>query len=54
MATKPDVQKPTSQEWFRNSIGFRETSGVKITDGDLQGEYTDYSLVTDEKQGIAW
>ncbi len=54
MATKADVQNKESQEWFKNNIGFRETSGVKITDGDLQGEYTDYSLVTDEKQGIAW
>ena len=54
MATKADVQNKESQEWFRNSIGFRETSGVKITDGDLQGEYTDYSLVTDQNQGIAW
>ena len=54
MATEPDVFSQKSNEYFRNDIGFRVTSGVKITDGDLQGEYTDYSLVTDELQGISW
>ena len=54
MATERDEQQPTTNEYFANEIGFRVTSGIKILDGDLQGEYTDYAVTTDNVQGIAF
>ena len=37
-----------------NEIGFRVTSGIKILDGDLKGKYTDFAVMTDNVQGIAF
>ena len=54
MATERDEQQPTTNEYFANEIGFRVTSGIKILDGDLQGEYTDYAVTTDNIQGLAF
>ena len=54
MATERDVQSDQTNEYFANEIGFRVTSGIKILDGDLQGEYTDYAVTTDNVQGIAF
>ena len=55
MATEANVVATQENEYFATYPGgYRVTSNCKITDGDLQGEFTDYSLITDEKQGIAW
>ena len=53
MANK-DVQTPTTKKFFENKPGFRVTSGVKLVDGELKEFVTDYSVYTDEYQGIAW
>ena len=38
---------------MQTKLGFRVTSGITLTDGDLKGN-TDYTMFTDEIQGIAW
>ena len=49
-----NLQKPNSKITTENKLGFRVTSGVTLTDGELKNEVTDYTLFTDEGQGIAW
>ena len=53
MANK-DVQTPTTKKFFENKPGFRVTSGVKLVDGELKEFITDYTVYTDEYQGIGW
>ena len=54
MATEPKVVSTADNEYFINNPGFRVTSGVKITDGNLKGQETDYSCITDNNQGISF
>tara|TARA_Y100000114_G_scaffold90742_1_gene84252 strand:+ start:4975 stop:5553 length:579 start_codon:yes stop_codon:yes gene_type:complete len=49
-----NIQKPSSKITTENKLGFRITSGVTLTDGELKNEVTDYTMFTDEGQGIAW
>ena len=49
-----DQQQPKTQEYYGNYPNFRVASGIKIPDGDLKGEYVDYSVTTDNLQGMAW
>ena len=49
-----DQQQQDTQEYYGNYPNFRVASGIKIPDGDLKGEYVDYSVTTDNLQGIAW
>ena len=49
-----DKQEQDTQEYYGNYPNFRVASGIKIPDGDLKGEYVDYSVTTDNLQGIAW
>ena len=49
-----NIQKPSSKITTENKLGFRVTSGVTLTDGELKNEVTDYTMFTDEGQGIAW
>ena len=49
-----DKQTPKTKEYYANYPGFRITSGIKIPDGDLKGKYTDFAVMTDEIQGIAF
>tara|TARA_B100001113_G_scaffold115849_1_gene94469 strand:+ start:1203 stop:1784 length:582 start_codon:yes stop_codon:yes gene_type:complete len=49
-----DKQQPKTQEYYGNYPNFRVASGIKIPDGDLKGEYVDYSVTTDNLQGMAW
>ena len=49
-----DKQQPKTQEYYGNYPNFRIASGIKIPDGDLKGEYVDYSVTTDNLQGMAW
>ena len=49
-----DKQQQDTQEYYGNYPNFRVASGIKIPDGDLKGEYVDYSVTTDNLQGIAW
>ncbi len=51
---KLDVQKQTTQEYYGTYPGFRIASGIKVPDGDLQGQYVDLELITNNLQGIAW
>ena len=47
MATEANVVSTQENEYFATYPGgYRVTSNCKITDGDLQGEFTDYSLIT--------
>ena len=39
-----DQQQPKTQEYYGNYPNFRVASGIKIPDGDLKGEYVDYSV----------
>ena len=54
MSDNIDKQTPKTKEYYANYPGFRITSGIKIPDGDLKGKYTDFSVMTDEIQGIAF
>ena len=54
MSDNKDKQTPKTKEYHSTYPGFRVTSGIKIPDGDLKGKYTDYSVMTDEIQGIAF
>ena len=54
MSENIDKQTPKTKEYYANYPGFRVTSGIKIPDGDLKGKYTDFSVMTDESQGIAF
>ena len=54
MSDNIDKQTPKTKEYHSTYPGFRVTSGIKIPDGDLKGKYTDYSVMTDEIQGIAF
>ena len=49
-----NIQKPSSKITTENKLRFRVTSGVTLTDGELKNEVTDYTMFTDEGQGIAW
>ena len=49
-----NIQKPSSKITTEDKLGFRFTSGVTLTDGELKNEVTDYTMFTDEGQGIAW
>ena len=49
-----DKQQQDTQEYYGNYPNFRVASGIKIPDGDLKGEYVDWSVTTDNLQGIAW
>ena len=49
-----DKQQQDTQEYYGNYPNFRVASGIKIPDGDLKGEHVDYSVTTDNLQGIAW
>ena len=49
-----DKQQQKTQEYYGNYPNFRIASGIKIPDGDLKGEYVDYSVTTDNLQGMAW
>ena len=49
-----DKQQKDTQEYYGNYPNFRIASGIKIPDGDLKGEYVDYSVTTDNLQGMAW
>ena len=49
-----DKQQQKTQEYYGNYPNFRVASGIKIPDGDLKGEYVDYSVTTDNLQGMAW
>ena len=49
-----NIQKPSSKITTEKKLGFRVTSGVTLTDGELKNEVTDYTMFTDEGQGIAW
>ena len=49
-----DKQNSKTKEYYGNFPGYRVTSGIKIPDGDLKGKYVDYSVMTDESQGIAF
>ena len=49
-----NIQTPSSKITTENKLGFRVTSGVTLTDGELKNEVTDYTMFTDEGQGIAW
>ncbi len=49
-----NIQKPSSKITTENKLGFRITSGVTLTDGELKNEVTDYTMFTDEGQVIAW
>ena len=49
-----NIQKPSSKITTENKLAFRVTSGVTLTDGELKNEVTDYTMFTDEGQGIAW
>ena len=49
-----DKQEKDTQEYYGNYPNFRVASGIKIPDGDLKGKYTDFSVMTDEIQGIAF
>ena len=48
-----DQQEQETQEYYGNYPNFRVASGIKIPDGDLKGEYVDYSVTTDNLQGWA-
>ena len=48
-----DKQQKDTQEYYGNYPNFRIASGIKIPDGDLKGEYVDYSVTTDNLQGMA-
>ena len=54
MSDNIDKQTPSTKEYHSTYPGFRVTSGIKIPDGDLKGKYTDFSVMTDEIQGIAF
>ena len=54
MSDNIDKQTPSTKEYHSTYPGFRVTSGIKIPDGDLKGKYTDYAVMTDEIQGIAF
>ena len=54
MSENLDKQTPKTKEYYANYPGFRVTSGIKIPDGDLKGKYTDFAVMTDEIQGIAF
>ena len=54
MSDNIDKQTPKTKEHYANYPGFRVASGIKIPDGDLKGKYIDYSVMTDEVQGIAF
>jgi len=49
-----DKQEKDTQEYYGNYPNFRVASGIKIPDGDLKGEYVDYSVTTDNLQGWAF
>ncbi|MBA86794.1 MAG: hypothetical protein CMB29_01840 [Euryarchaeota archaeon] len=49
-----DKQQQDTQEYYGNYPNFRVASGIKIPDGDFKGEYVDYSVTTDNLQGMAW
>ena len=49
-----NLQQPTSKFYTSNKQGFRVTSGVTLTDGELKNETTDYTMYTDEGQGIGF
>ena len=51
---KENLQEPKSKFYTSNKQGFRVTSGIVLTDGELKNEITDYTMYTDEGQGIAW
>ena len=42
-----NLQQPTSKFYTSNKQGFRVTSGVTLTDGELKNETTDYTMYTD-------
>ena len=48
-----DKQQQDTQEYYGNYPNFRVASGIKIPDGDLKGEYVDYSVTTDNLQGLS-
>ena len=41
-----NLQQPTSKFYTSNKQGFRVTSGVTLTDGELKNETTDYTTVS--------
>jgi|TARA_B100000123_G_scaffold63572_1_gene44676 hypothetical protein len=49
-----NTQKKNTKQYYKNVPGFRVASGFPITKGDLKGKTIDYSMVTDEGQGIAF
>ena len=52
--THENTTTPKIKKYFENKPGFRVTSGIVLTDGELKNHTTDYSVYTDEYQGIAW
>ena len=54
MTHKKEPLKPADKIFFENKPGFRVTSGIKLVEGELKEYITDYSVFTDEYQGIAW
>ena len=52
--TKENLQEPKSKFYTSNKQGFRVTSGIVLTDGELKNEITDYTMYTDEGQGIGF
>ena len=54
MTQKKEPLKPADKIFFENKPGFRVTSGIKLVEGELKEYITDYSVFTDEYQGIAW
>ena len=51
---KENLQQPDSKFYTSNKQGFRVTSGIVLTDGELKNEVTDYTMYTDEGQGIGF
>ena len=49
-----NLQQPDSKFYTSNKQGFRVTSGIVLTDGELKNEVTDYTMYTDEGQGIGF
>ena len=54
MSDNLDVQTTTTKEYYANFPNHRVAAGIKIPDGDLKGKYIDYSVMTDNIQGIAF
>ena len=48
-----NTQKKNTKQYYKNVPGFRVASGFPITKGDLKGKTIDYSMATDEGQGLS-